>query len=124
MRVVNITKQGRRYTLQNLVTMKNLDYHVTQIKEYLQDPAQSQSPLQIALADHNQEYIVEKILDMRGNPSGSKTQLQFLVKWAGYEDTTWEPWSSLRNVVHLHNFLKQHPDQKVQALLPKQFASH
>jgi len=121
MRVINISKHGRTYTLQNLVTMRNYDYHVTQLKEYLVDDNQI-PPLEVATKDHNDFYVVEKILNFRGDLKGPKTQLEFLVQWQGYDETTWEPWSSVRTLEQLHIFLKQHSNnRKVRELLPKNF---
>ena len=79
------------------------------------------TPLQVALQDHDNVYIVERILEMRGNPKGYKDQLEFLVKWKGYDDETWEYWSELRNVEKLHDFLRNHPDPVVRKLLPREF---
>jgi len=122
-RIVNISDNGTTYTLQDLVTTKNHDYHVSQLKEYRHDPLSDKTPLEIALQDHDHVYIVEKILDIKGDPRGLKSQLFFLVKWLGYEDTTWEPWASLRNVEQLHEFLRHHEDPQVRKLLPKQFCN-
>ena len=120
-RVINISQNGTRYTLQDLVTMRHHDYHVTQLKEYFEDPNNPDTPLQVALADHDNVYIVERILDMRGDPKGLKSHLQFLVQWAGYDDTTWESWAVVRNVDKFHDFLRNHHDTNVRKLLPKQF---
>jgi len=43
--------------------------------------------------DDDATYEVEKILEAR--TKGKRTQ--FLVKWKGYEETTWEPMSNLRS---------------------------
>ena len=120
-RVINISNDGTTYTLQDLVTMRNHDYHVTQLKSYIVDPNHNLTPLQVALADHDHVYIVERILDIRGDPKGLKNQLEFLVKWEGYDDETWEFWAALRNVDELHTFLRNHPDADVRRLLPQQF---
>ncbi len=120
-RVINISENGTTYTLQDLVTMRNHDYHVTQLKDYIVDLGHDRTPLQVALADHDRVFIVERILDIRGDPKGLKGQLEFLVKWQGYDDETWEPWAALRNVEELHTFLRRHPDVQVRKLLPQQF---
>jgi hypothetical protein len=46
--------------------------------------------------EKDKEYYVDKILDHRvvqvDLPNGRKTSLkQYLVKWSGYDDPTWEP---------------------------------
>ena len=55
-------------------------------------------------------FVVERISEMSGDPRGSKTQLLFKVHWVGQEQTTWEPWKSLRLNEFLHKFLKSHTD--------------
>ena len=59
--------------------------------------------LQQAQYDLDQEYEVEKITDMRQyqkqNKITKKFELvkEFLVKWVGYEQLTWEPLQNLDN---------------------------
>ena len=48
-------------------------------------------------------YDVEAIEDYRRN---EKTHM-FKVKWLGYDDRTWEPLSSLKSNIVLHQYLKQ-----------------
>ena len=64
--------------------------------------------------DPNQEYEVERITDMRTfqkqNKITKKFELitEFLVKWVGYEQLTWEPLENLDNCKELLNdFLKK-----------------
>ena len=45
------------------------------------------------IIDGEEEYEVEAILDHRGG--NHKNQQQYLVKWKGYPETTWEPQSNL-----------------------------
>ena len=49
----------------------------------------------------------------------ARTSAEFLVKWLNYPDSanSWEPYSSLRDVVVLHDYLKL---QKLHRLLNKQ----
>ena len=49
------------------------------------------------------EYFVEDILEHRGKHQ--RTQIEFLVKWFS-DKNTWEPYSSLRDVVKLHDYLR------------------
>ncbi len=39
------------------------------------------------------------------------------------EEFTWEPWANVRNNEFLIKFLKNHPEKKVQKLVPKGFFS-
>ena len=51
--------------------------------------------------------IIDSITSHRGNWS-NLLSMQFLVKWSGYSpaDDTWEPWSSLRRTIQLHDYLR------------------
>ena len=116
MRVVN--SKGNTYTLQNLVTNKNEDHNITGLRPFYFDPV-SQNPLQYAIRDDGDIYIVDKISDIRGTLNGSKKQIQLLVHWVDIEKPTWEPWSSVRATQALVDFLKSHPDFAVRQLLPQ-----
>ena len=96
---------GSAYTTMNLLTGKAHDVHVSRLREFLYDPAIT-TPLEAAKRDDHQ-YTIEKILKHRGTPK-KKTELQFLVRWAGYgrEMDSWEPWKELRTVEALHTYLR------------------
>ena len=85
------------------------------MKEFLFD-ASVVDPLDVARGDH-MEFFVESIVDHRHVQT--RTSAEFLVKWLNYPDSanSWEPYSSLRDVVVLHDYLKLH---KLQRLLNKQ----
>jgi hypothetical protein len=72
----------------------------------------------IAAADLD-EYVVEKILDHR--PAGdNRTQplskYFFLVKWEGFEEPTWEPYSGVSKLEPLDEYGTQHPHLKIPKL--------
>ncbi len=94
-------------------------YHVSKIREFKFDP-NTQDPLTYAIKDNSDEgvYAVDRISKIFGNPKGSKKQLSFEVYWRGYEEPTVEPWSALRRTKALHDFLRNHKDKKVNALVP------
>ena len=93
-----------RYVLLDLITGKEKVYHVSDMKPFVFDPA-IVDPVDIARRDY-MEFFIEKILEHRGNLK-RKTDLQFLVKWLGYEDqnNSWEPYSELRDSEQLHQYL-------------------
>ena len=97
-----------QFLLLDLVTHKEKVYHVTDMKPFLFNPALT-DPLDVSHRDYL-EYFVESIIEHRGNNKSRKTDLQFLVKWKGYEDdhNSWEPYANLREVAVLHEYLKVH----------------
>jgi hypothetical protein len=102
MRVVS--GSNSRYTLYDLISNKQKDYHVSDMKAFVFDPAKT-DPLDVARRDH-MEFFVESILDHRGIEN--RTSIEFLVKWLNHPDSSnsWEPYSNLRDVVQLHEYLK------------------
>ena len=58
-----------------------------------------------ALLDRD-EYIVESIIDHRGNPK-KVTTLEFLIRWLNYssDHDTWEPWAEVKKVSVVHDYL-------------------
>ena len=116
MKVLSIN--GNRYTLLNLVTMKDEQAHVTSLKkfEYNKDRV---DPRQVAMKEAN-VFDVEKIIEHRcKNPKRISTY-EFRVRWMGYNeaDDTWEPWSELRDNEFLHKYLQDH---NLQRFIPKKF---
>lgn len=97
-----IKVNGSKYTLQNLVTMKCEDVHVSLLKKFHFDE-QHTKPEEVALSD-SQSFIVEQILAHKGNVR-KKTTLHFKVKWMGYETTTWEPWKNVKSNIKVHQYL-------------------
>ena len=62
----------------------------------------------------NNELVVERILAHTGNLKKRKL-MKFKVKWAGYEDVTWEEWKNVRLVDKLHDYLRANG---MKALIP------
>ena len=73
--------------------------------------------------DMNQEYEVEKIIDMRITPKlniiTQKLEFikEYLIKWVGYEQLTWEPLENLENCKEL---LKEFYKEKKRLLKKKE----
>lgn len=53
-------------------------------------------------------YLVEQILDFKGNPSGPKSKWKVFVKWVGYseDENTWEPFEEFVGNPKLSRFLR------------------
>ena len=104
-----------RYTLYDLVKNIEKDHHVSDMKPFRYDPSVV-NPLDVARRDQ-MEFFVVSILDHRGTESRSTSE--FLVRWQDYPNSanSWEPYSSLHDVVVLHDYLKL---KKMNRLLNKQ----
>ena len=117
MLVKNHNTQTGNYALQDLVTGDCLDYHVNQLRPFLYDE-RTKTPLEVALTDSLDEFVVEKVIHMLGNTRSSRKDLRFRIRWAGYgeaNDTT-EPWSNVKDSFAVQTFLREHPEKRVQRL--------
>jgi hypothetical protein len=116
-RVIN--NLGSRYTVQNLVSMKEEVYLATDLQPFLFDP-NVVDPRVVARNSVN-EFDVHSIIDIRGprrKDKWMKSTVEFLVHWDGYDASydTWEPYSGLRNTAQLHRYLREH---RLTYLIPK-----
>ena len=101
------------YTLLNLITLKNVKYHMSHLIQ-----CTLISPTDLSRREHL-KFFIEEIVDMRGNIS-SYGALELEVKRLNYpsESNTWEPWRSLRKTDKLHNFLVS---KNLRHLIPREF---
>ena len=106
MRVERI--EGDRYTLRNLVTGKENDYHVQLLKPFLYDERVT-SPLEVAIQEHDQ-YLVDKILAHRQGEriNGRSRGLECQVSWVGYREASWEPVANLKKLAVFHTYARTH----------------
>ena len=93
-----IKESNSRYILLDLLTGKEKDYHVSDMKPFVFDSASSDQ----------MKFFIEKISHHRGKLSQWKS-LQFFVSWMGYDQTydSWEPYANLRDSTHLHSNLRE-----------------
>ena len=73
-------------------------FNVTALKKHCHSDFEGRytpPPPPITDLDGFERYIVEKILSHRKNRRGT----QYLVKWVGYTDATWEPAANLKNEI-------------------------
>jgi len=99
-----------------LITDKNEDHHISRLQPFYYDP--SETDLVLIANKDKQLAIVESILEMNGNPHGSRKDLMFKVHWKGRteRDDSWEPYTNLRHNSILHEYLLRH---KLKKLMPK-----
>ena len=120
MRVIAVNKRDNLptiYTCQDLVNNKPNDYHVKLVQPFHYD-AESVNPDTVAMADDN-SFMVEDIRDHRFlNNDRKRSSLQFLVKWVGYEECTWEPYHNTFKLVQTHNYMLLN---NLSSYIPKQF---
>ena len=92
------------YTLLDLTTNKEKQYHSTQMKKFHFDPMRT-DPTDVSRKDYL-EFFIETILQHTGDPKRLST-LQFKIKWLGYDESynSWEPWANLREMEILHQYL-------------------
>jgi hypothetical protein len=70
-------------------------------------PGQILPPPLPVVVDGEEEWEVEEILDSRR----VRNRLQYLVRWRGYPDPTWEPEDNLAEVEAVDRFHEQHPEK-------------
>jgi hypothetical protein len=116
-----IAKHENTYTLQDIVNMRQYDYHIKNLRVFNFDP-ETQNPLTYALKDDGSMFQVERVSKHKGDPKKSKKQLFFLVHWVGEEEPTWEPWTNVRRTVKLHEYIQNHTKLIVRNLLPANFS--
>ena len=114
MRIVNVV--GSTYTVENLETGKWEDFHITQLRPFHYD-AEEVNPRLVAQADR-QLFDIEAVIKHRGDPWGSKKSLEFLVKWVGDAEPTWNEYKDLRDTEALHQYLRE---KKMLHLIPRKF---
>ena len=70
--------------------------------------------LAMVAAVDTDEYVVEAIIDHRGNPNRRST-LEFLVRWLGYEpeEDTWLPWKNVKELAALDVYAAAHPELRL-----------
>ena len=114
-----LSSDCNHYSLRNLATGKLEKHHVMRLKPFHYDPDETK-PEQVALRDRNM-FLVEEVLAHKGSTK-RKNSLLFKVKWIGYpvEEATWEPWTSLRDNLVLHRYLR---DKELSHLIPKEHMS-
>jgi hypothetical protein len=117
MRIVNFV--GSRYTVQNLITNKLEDYHITQLRPFNYEP-EFINPTDIAQRDKQMEEV-DHIVTHKGN-SRYKSKMTFKVRWksCNESDDSWLSWQDLRNNSALHEYLNAN---KMRKLIPIEYTT-
>jgi hypothetical protein len=103
-----IRSSGSKFTLEHLITNKEKDYRITDIKPFHFDPLNT-NPVDVARKDYL-EFFIKAILKHTSTKRSKKSQLKFYIKWLGYDDehNSWEPYSNLRDMTVCHDYLRSH----------------
>lgn len=107
-----VSSHNNSYSLQNLVTDKVEQYHVTSLKPFVYSH-EFTDPKLVAYKDQ-QLFLVDHITQHAGVTS-KPSSMDFKVRWAGLgeEFDLWLPWKELRNNIKLHEYLRTHGLQKL-----------
>ena len=110
-----VSREKNAITLRNLVTEKLEVKNIFLLRPFYWNKKEV-TPREIALKDYCDEFDVESITAHTGKWS-RKSQMQFQVKWLGYEDLTWESWANVRTSEAVKTYFKSQGKEK---LLPKE----
>jgi len=99
----------------DLVSNKSVRFHIDRLRTFnVGKDITEEKMVQLAAKDKD-EYIVEQIVEYRGNPKGKRSLLEFRVRWQGYDDTedTWLPYRNVRDLIALDTFIVEHPELNI-----------
>jgi hypothetical protein len=112
--------EGSVYTLLDTVKGKTLEKCDIHLLRPYQHHARYTDPTAMRMKDSKDMYEVEAITQHSGTFSTApKSKLRFKVKWFGWPDSTWEPYSGVRDCEVLHDYLRQHKQSR---LIPEKFS--
>jgi hypothetical protein len=95
--------EGAIYTCHNMTTGRLEDFHVKLLQEFNYE--EGSNPESHALAD-SEAFDVEAILDhVFDNKKQIRSNMRVQVKWTGYENPTWEPYSHVSKLKLFHDYL-------------------
>jgi hypothetical protein len=123
MRVIGHLIDTDKYTIRSLITHRDEDIHVSQLRAFIHATDATLVSLQTyARRDHQNAFVVQSIQGHRGE--GYKRRLmEFLVRWEGFgpQADSWEPYSEIRDSGPLHTYLFAQPQRKFHTLVPRKF---
>jgi hypothetical protein len=86
---------GDKYSIQDLLTHKITDTHVSNLCEFRYDSSSGLDPIEVA-ARNAGEFFIDRIYEHRGTTT-KRLNMEFLVSRKGYsqKDDTWEPYKAV-----------------------------
>jgi hypothetical protein len=123
LKVTGHAPDSDRYTIRSLITHKDEDIHVSQLRGFIHATDATPATLAgYARRDHQNAFVVQSIHGHRGELYRKRT-MEFLVRWQGFgpEADSWEPYSELRDSAPMHDYLFAQPDRKLHAFVPRKF---
>jgi hypothetical protein len=89
--VVGINRD--KHSIQDLLTHKITDTHVSNLCEFRYDPSSNMNPVEVA-ARNAGELFIDRISE---HITSKRMNMEFLVSWKGYSanDDTWEPYKTV-----------------------------
>ena len=106
--IESVTLRAIRLRLPESVRLHPV-FHVSLLEPAANDPypGQLQPPPPPVEVDGEEEWLVDDILDARIR----YRNLQYLVKWTGYDQPAWEDATNVNGLQAVDNFHQAHPDK-------------
>jgi hypothetical protein len=113
MKIVNQVRKDI-FTCYDLVSKKEIKFHIDRLRVFHKGNNINEEQLLKLAAKDKDEYIVDNIVDFRGNLNGPRSKLEFRVRWKGYDDSedTWLPYRNVRDLAALDIFAEDKPELK------------
>jgi hypothetical protein len=88
---------GDKYSIQDLLTHKTTDTHVSNLCEFRYDSSSGLGPIEVAARNAGKFFIDRIYVQHRGTTTERLSMELFLVSWKGYsqKDDTWEPYKAV-----------------------------
>ena len=109
-----MAKTGNNVILRDLTSDARREVDVSRLRPFVVAPGVEVKAL--AAADLG-EAEVKDILQHRGGVK-KRSELEFLVLWSDGEQT-WKAWETVRKLELVDEYIRSHPEAKLQSLLPK-----